>query len=335
MSTATDKIDFDSIHTAKKQNHLQKIMETTCVEILKMPNSNPVLTACPICDTEDVEFYVEKFGFRLDRCSECGHLFCNPYPEVSQLTAYYQSSMKEFENEFFRDSFEKRLPIFEHRIKVIEQYIKRGRILDVGSAVGIFIEALKRGKAEFEVESCDPSAEACMYLKNRFPQLIVHQMMLEDLNVSDKFDVVTMWDTLEHILDPYEIGEAVRGLLKPGGYWFFSTPYIDGFEWQIAQREHVQILPPGHINLFTLKGIQTLLDRTGFSLVNHFTPNGLLDVSYVKKLLKGDQADLFRERLGVFLGSQFETNDSFCDLFADLISNKGLAGNILAVARVK
>ena len=43
-------------------------------------------------------------------------------------------------------------------------------------------------------------------------------MMLEDLNVSDQFDAITMWDTLEHILDPHEIGTAVRKLLKPGGY---------------------------------------------------------------------------------------------------------------------
>ena len=205
--------------------------------------------------------------------------------------------------------------------------------MDVGSAIGIFIEALKRRGSPFDLQSCDPSEDACQHLKATYPHVAIHQCMLEDLDLSEQFDCVTMWDTLEHLQNPHQTALDTRRLLKPGGYWFFSTPNTSGFEWDIAQQDHIQLLPPGHINLFNLKAIQHLLKEAGFSIVEHQTPNGSLDVSYVKKLLAQKKSAPYRERLGPFLTPLLENDPLFGEHFAASLSHGKQAGNILVIAK--
>ena len=112
-------LTFDQIHTEKKQRLLSVMMEKTARDIRKIPNDNPKLDRCPICESGDVADYVQAFGFDMSRCGACGLLFCNPYPNDAQLRAYYTSEMKSFENEFFRESFDHRVRLFTPRVDII------------------------------------------------------------------------------------------------------------------------------------------------------------------------------------------------------------------------
>lgn len=332
MSVASDsQIVFDAIHTQKKQQHLVRMMSETALDVLKIPNDNDKFDFCVICKSRDIVFHVNKFGFDLDRCTSCGHIFCNPMPNSSQLNFYYNSPMKDFENEFFIESFEQRVPIFKKRIDIIKSFVPQGKILDVGSAIGIFISALQREENSFEVHCCDPSDGACRLLKEKYPEVTIHQMMVEQLKVDCGFDVVTMWDTLEHVESPVDVVIAIKELLIPGGYWFFSTPNTDSFEWAVAGSDHVQLLPPGHINLFNLKSIQRVLLDAGLELVEYYTPNGSLDVSYVKKLLLSGNVEYIKNA-GDFFYRHMD-DESFLASFARLLTDSKYAGNIVVVAR--
>ena len=54
------------------------------------------------------------------KCSECNHIFTNPMPGEEALQYFYNSSFKDFENEFFLDSFENRIPIFRQRLELLK-----------------------------------------------------------------------------------------------------------------------------------------------------------------------------------------------------------------------
>lgn len=324
-------ITFDAIHTRKKQENLKRMMEETAAVVRTLDNDRPMLEACPICGCTDHPHFTDKFGFRLERCTDCGHLFCNPMPSRQQLEYYYNSPMKAFENEFFLDSFENRVPIFTKRIEIIQQHLPQGKLLDVGSAIGIFITALERSAAPFEIHCCDPSDDACSHLAARHPQVTLHQAMVEDLKQDGMYDAVTMWDTLEHVMNPHEVAAAVKRLLRPGGFWFFSTPNTNSFEWAVAGTDHVQLLPPGHINLFNLASIRVLLERAGLTLVDYQTPNGTLDVSYVRKLL-AEGNEHYRNNAGAFIADRID-DDEFAAALADALVASRQAGNIVVIAQ--
>ena len=323
-------IKFDAIHTATKQQKLNKMMLMSAATTHNIKNSNAKLTLCPICLANNISFYTEKYGYNLDKCQECAQVFCNPMPNQAQLENYYNGPMKQFENQFFTESFENRIPIFSYRIEVIKQYVTSGKLLDIGSAVGIFIEALKRSNTPIEINCCEPSDDACKRLKQRFPEINLFECWLQDMPNSNSYDAITLWDTLEHIVDLESICKKIFSLLSPGGYWFFSTPNLDSFEWNIAGRNHVQLLPPGHVNLFNCNNISILLKRFGFELIEYQTPNGTLDVSYIKKLI-ADNSD-YDLNLGRFFLDNIE-KENFSEEFSKMLVNTKKAGNMLVVAR--
>jgi len=324
-------IKFDDIHTDKKQRLLEEMMVKVNQEIRQLDvGVQTKSTTCPVCDTSNITFFVNKYGFDIDKCAECGLLFCNPYPTDEQVHHYYNSDMKKFENEFFMESFEKRVQIFLPRIELIQKYKSRGALLDVGSSIGIFVEALNRSTHDFDITCCDISFDACQRLEARYPDAKIVNSDYRLLGDDNKYDIMTMWDTVEHIVDQNELFSSVRDVLLKDGVFIFSTPNTKSFEWMIAQENHVQLLPPGHVNLMNIDNISILLDRHGFELLDHFTLNPSLDIDYVLKAAKQERIN--PSNVGLFLDAMLEDN-TFRGPFEDLLRNQKLAGNIVVVAR--
>jgi len=267
---------------------LKSEMEKITLKIHQLFKPGEKQTACPCCHSELLVSYVEKFGYNIDRCEACQHLFTNPFPTKDALTYFYNSEFKDFENQFFIDSFENRIPIFKQRIKLLKNSGVGSKILDVGSAVGIFIEANRRTGKKLTIDACDISANACAYLKKKFPNTTIFNHDISDLPEGE-YDAVTLWDTLEHIPDPKELLAGVKRQLRSGGHFIFSTPNTHSFEWEIMGKEHVQLLPPGHVNLYNTKNISTLLNQCGFSVEGIHTLNPSLDLTYIKNVFSVDE----------------------------------------------
>ncbi len=324
-------IKFDEIHTAKKQKLLSMMMLRAAETVRGIENDNPVLDTCPICASEQVSLFVNAYGFDMSICADCGLIFCNPYPSETQLMRYYNSEMKAFENEFFSDSFEKRINIFLPRIALMQRLKKHGTLLDVGSAIGIFIEALVRQKTNYEITCCDMSVEACAELRSRHSHVDVINMDVKEIPENKKYDIVTMWDTIEHIVHLDELLVKLRKLLKKDSLLFLSTPNTNSFEWKIAGDKHVQILPPGHVNLMNEKCLGILLQKNGFVVTETHTLNPSLDISYVRKLVETGSVDPCR--IGTFLKEAILEED-FEEILSEYLIKKRQAGNFLVVAQM-
>ena len=323
-------VTFDRIHTKKKQRLLREMMDRTARRVAAMSNPTPHAEACQICGSTTIAPYIVAYGFGMARCADCGLIFCDPYPSSEQLLAYYNSEMRDFENEFFRDSFDARVEIFSSRIELIHAVKYSGRLLDIGSAIGIFIESLTRANAVFEVTACDMSSTACAELRKNYPNITVVNDDAANLTVDHSYDVVTMWDTLEHVVNLHEMLHTIRGLLAPEGLFVFSTPNTHSFEWLVAGEKHVQILPPGHVNLMNAANIRMLLDQAGFEVADQHTMNASLDIGYVQKLLVEDT--VASGRADAFL-KQALSDPDFKALLSDYLVSKTMAGNVVTLAR--
>ena len=324
------KITFDKIHTEKKQALLKEMMIEINEEVSKITNTNEKYTSCPICKSTKVSDYVEAYKFNMSKCNDCKLIFCNPYPNDKQLYKYYNSKMKSFENEFFRESFENRVELFKPRVELIKHYKENGKLLDIGSAIGIFIEALSQNKTNFEVTCCDMSEEACFELKRKYPKYEIINANFLNVNNTNKYDVISMWDTLEHIVDQNLLLEKIYKLLNNNGIFIFSTPNTNSFEWSIAKEKHVQILPPGHVNLMNEKNIKILLKNNKMELVDSYTLNASLDISYVKKLIVNQEIN--DENIGLYLKEKL-FDENFEVMLEQYLIDTKQAGNIVVVAR--
>ena len=334
------QILFDDIHTQDKQSRLEDQFELVSSFIHKNFNKLSKVDQCPCCNSKDIESYMVKFGFNLDRCAQCTHIFTNPFPSPEALNYFYNSDYKKFENQFFSDSFEKRIPIFTYRLSKIDTYLKGNQsILDIGSSLGIFLEANKRAKLNLSITSCDISSDACNLLKSKFPDQNIINSDFLDLPENQKFNCVTLWDTFEHLTDPGTCLTKVRSLLDEDGIFAFSTPNTISAEWVFAGRKHPQLLPPGHVNLYNTSNVKIILDKYGFKVESIMTPNASLDISFIKKILNGSD---YKDRQNKADKYGYCPNEliihllnikGFEEALEELIKTSGFAGNMFVIAR--
>ena len=158
------------------------------------------------------------------------------------------------------------------------------RCLDIGSGAGQFLSLLKQAGAE--PVGIEPQQIFREFTQQRF-QLPTRRELISDRywqnDNPEQFDLVTLWDTLEHVNFPVETLKAAGRVLKPGGFLFLDTPSRDSLfyrasEWayRISKGSKPQLLnslyspkPYRHKQLFTKAQLWRLLENTGFSIVGH------------------------------------------------------------------
>jgi SAM-dependent methyltransferase len=159
----------------------------------------------------------------------------------------------------------------------------RGALLDVGCSAGWFMSVAR--EAGWKVTGLDVSAPAVAYSKSRGLDARVATLDNHGLPPG-AFDVITMFDCIEHMPSPLTALRAVRALLAPGGVVMITTPNVEGlfprFTYQLFGRnfgawDHPG--PPGHIYQFGMRTLASALAHTGFEVIHGKTEAIPLDYS--------------------------------------------------------
>jgi SAM-dependent methyltransferase len=194
------------------------------------------------------------------------------------------------------------IPSFNRYLDLIEKaYGKKGKLLDVGAATGFFLDiARSRG---WETAGVEPSDHAAGL--GRLKGLDVRTGTLDEFQAADhEFDVITMWDVLEHVPEPRQTLRQVHHLLKPGGIIAINTPDADSL-WarMMGMRWHL-IVPPEHLHLFGARSLKRILSEMQFDCLKTAKIGKTFTVQYVLQTLSHWQG------LGIWrtLSSHFMSN---------------------------
>ena len=291
--------------------------------------------SCPVCESTSSEYQFVKDGFHFVKCKECHLLYVNPSLRESALKAYYEDSkaIDFFQQYILMPTRQVRNQnIFKPRVAFIEQYCSGGRLLDVGCAVGNFLECLK-DRPGWEISGVEPNRGAADFVERELG-IPVAKCLLEETDFPEAtFDVITFWETVEHIQDPIGLLKYCYKLLKKGGVFFVSTPNIAGFEFQVAGKDHFNIAAPNHLNYFSPETMCRLLNRAGFTEIKITTP-GKLDVENIKILLKqGYGSDIVGSFWKDIILGDGPVNEKLRTDLQRLIVDNNLSGNMVAVCR--
>lgn len=151
-----------------------------------------------------------------------------------------------------------------HQVCLTEMrsYRKTNRVLDVGCGIGLFLAAA-RGE-QWECIGIDPSGPLSAYGRENF-NLSISQSELADMNFpANYFDVITLWDVTEHLLEPKTVYQEIYRILRPGGLLMFRMP-----NWNNIARELLgprwDMFVTDHFSYFTPATMTKLLEQTGFT----------------------------------------------------------------------
>jgi 2-polyprenyl-3-methyl-5-hydroxy-6-metoxy-1,4-benzoquinol methylase len=271
-----------------------------------------ILDTCIICGSKDNNPQFKKASaigdeYTLVQCSNCGLKFLSQVPDEKEIAKYYQKTyfIKRTErgyNNYFSDKIKNEiervfklnladLGFFKFESRLDSQ---RRRSLDIGCAAGYFVNFLK--DREWNSSGIDIS-DACVDFAKK-SGLDVHQGDYLKLNFSKKFNLITLWATIEHLHRPDLVLKKVYNDLDSNGMLYISTCRADGLNFMKIYGKAWRFYNfPEHIYFFSHNTVKKLLKISGFEIVSYKTYGSNFGKSgtFIRRL-----ADFFAKKL--FLG---------------------------------
>ncbi|MBM9501955.1 class I SAM-dependent methyltransferase [Leptospira sp. 201903071] len=237
---------------------------------------------CPGCLSSDIQFnyfvssdgFLSVSGFNHSRCNKCHSVFLNPRPTKESLVSFYKSTEMEetVEAEIARNSAErilnedKKSYFIQNRILPLQKFLKpNAKIFDIGCGVGAFVRAMKN--EGYSAQGCDLSNVSLSVGKSLLG-LVDSDIFYGDYDSIPEanYDLITLWTVVEHLLNPEETLSFIKSRLR-SGYLLLEFPTADSLMMELYGKDYFWVMPPYHINLFTLAGLKNLLSRVGFEIL--------------------------------------------------------------------
>jgi 2-polyprenyl-3-methyl-5-hydroxy-6-metoxy-1,4-benzoquinol methylase len=243
------------------------------------------INTCIICESKDYSFQFKKPSalgdeFTLVKCNNCGLKFLSQVPDEKEIAKYYQENYFKKRTERGYDNY------FSGKIKnEIERVFKLNladlgffefearliagkRSLDIGCAAGYFVNYLK--EREWHSSGIDIS-ETCVQFAKKSGLDVTRGDYLK-INYDQKFDLITLWATIEHLHKPDIVLNKIYNDLKPEGMLYISTCRADGFNFMRLFGKNWRFYNfPEHIYFFSQNTLGKLFKKYGFTIINYKT----------------------------------------------------------------
>lgn len=234
---------------------------------------------CCVCETDhaekigggyDYEYWTSRDWFDVYHCQECGNVYLNPRPDVSEFETIYPPTYHSLdfseENYSFVHKVRSRLEA-NRLLRYCSGVPDNARILDVGCGDGFHLKLLKEyGKESWTLEGVDIDSRAVAIAAKS--GLTIHHGSVENLDLgNERYDVVYTIQTIEHVAQPDEVFAAIFRILKPGGRLVIVTDNTDSLDFGYFKKSYWGGYHfPRHWNLFNPKSISRLAQKTGFEV---------------------------------------------------------------------
>lgn len=235
--------------------------------------------ACDWCGSTEAEVLLQGKDllhdlpgtFRLVSCSNCGLIRQNPQLRWEYLKSYYPDDYAAFEPIIQTEPlpfrrFDRRYGMWK-RLSTIEEFVQGGKLLDVGAGTGVFLAEAQRS-GYWEVVGLEPNPTAAGYIKDQVDLPVVEMRFDQAVFAEESFDVITMWNVLEHFDHPIQELKKAHFLLRSEGLLVCSIPNLNSLEAKIFGSTWLGWDLPRHLYQFPLELLEDILKEIGFREVS-------------------------------------------------------------------
>ena len=230
----------------------------------KIPEELLTRRPCPTCGSTEETLELEKDHMRIVRCRQCDLVFVNPtFDEAHYKSVYASQAYQDIVRDLGINSHEYRVNRFgTERVRLMSEHLRVNgcapRYLDVGCSTGFVVEAA-RDKG-WDAIGIDLNPSAIEFGRSR--GLDLRTIALEEAGFAPRtFDAVSLFDVLEHLLDPRRTLRACAELLAPGGILFLYVPNFDSASRLLMGANAHFIWPTHHLNYYTPETVRDLMVR--------------------------------------------------------------------------
>ena len=217
---------------------------------------------------------------RILKCLNCGLAFNETRHNADQIIDFYS----DVEDPTYLKNIESRFQTFRHNFSKLKSFLPaQGKLLDIGSYCGVALKVA--GENGYETLGVEPSRWAARYSEEVMKEKVFSGILKDLPEATGLFEIITMWDVLEHVPHPLEELKRIHSRLKPGGTFAFSTLYIDNWYPKILKKRWPWYMDM-HLYYFTGESIRQMLGQAGLELVHRQSYTHIITFEYF--LLKLD-----------------------------------------------
>jgi 2-polyprenyl-3-methyl-5-hydroxy-6-metoxy-1,4-benzoquinol methylase len=243
------------------------------------------------------------------KCKNCGLVYTLENLSNDKLMQYYDKDYYEgkvytsYENE---EAQRKRYYI--QQLLTFENFdnSRKGRILELGSATGSFLDCARYfGYEAVGTEKSEYSANVARTKKHEVYTKDIDVLVKEGILAKGSFDAVFMWDVFEHLNYPFQTLKYVNYVTRNGGLLTINTLNISSPTVKYLGKEWSHFAPPQHLFYYTLKTMNMYLRKNGYTTLRLRTAGPLFyddlkDKYYIlKKLFSNQKIQRITNRLNL------------------------------------
>ena len=246
-----------------------------------------IATTCALCGEEQGSGVFRVNGSLIVRCIRCDLVRAATRPRSPHLVytaEYYASARRKggYAN-YVLDARINELT-FKRRLRDIERRLgRRGRLLDVGCALGDFLVVAR--DAGWQAEGVEISSFASKVAASK--GVVTYCGVLEDLRLpANQYDVITLYDTIEHLVDPLRTLREIKRLLASDGIVHIVTPDVGGLQARLLGPLWYHFKPGEHLVYFSSATLRAALESAGFLWAGSADAGSYVTISYVFNRLR-------------------------------------------------
>jgi len=286
MKTRVLKDDFREIEIRPNEEftHFLSLIENDIKGIFASEAGN-YFYYCPACTNAKSTFKFSKNGFVYRECSSCGTVFMTPRPTKDMLHKFFAKSegLKYWNSKKFQEQNARKEHVLEPRIRWISESLEFSEdssrsYLDFYSKYLPFLEKVASIKNFGKKVSYKPDESIVNEIKD---------LGFEIINKigEENYSVITAFEVFDRFYNPRNVLETIKSSLEKDGLLFLSTTSASGLDFQFLLKKSKNIIPPLHMNIFSVEGIVKFLEDYDFEVLELSTP-GSLDINNLENQIE-------------------------------------------------
>lgn len=243
---------------------------------------------CACCNSTATKPLVSKNGFSIVQCCNCKFVYVNPRIKNEDLENIYKHNyFKSKDYGYLNYEQEERLRIknFERWLRDAEWMLPESNTinaLDVGCAAGYCLDVMQlKG---WNAEGLELDEEVYAGLINAGKK--VHRVQIKECQTNKKYQVITLFDVIEHIPEIDLALTKLSDLLDDNGIIVMVTPNYESKQRKFFGKRWFQYKPIEHIQYFTKQHLDIFAKRSNLKIVYHSTCGQYADLQFLINRLK-------------------------------------------------
>lgn len=152
-----------------------------------------------------------------------------------------------------------------YKLDLVRPFAPGGRLIELGPAIGGF--AAQASDAGYETSAIEMDPESCRFLRD-VVGIEVHETAdpAPALREHGPFEVIAMWQVLEHLPDPRPVLEAAAGALAPGGVLAIAAPNPEALQFRLFGARWTHVDAPRHLSMIPSRTLISVGSELGLEV---------------------------------------------------------------------